>query len=112
EDERPQARRLRDPVLLTEEPAPRRPEHVIPLADAEVVDEVRKLPDEELHRPEVAAAFGEMRRPAVPELVIEDDGASVAGQAGERQQVVVGRAGAAVQEDERRRPVSAARTNL
>src|SRR5262245_15344011 len=79
EHERAQAGRLSDPVLLREEAAPRRAEHVIPIADAELLDEVRELPDEELHGPEVAAAVGQVRGSAVAELVVEDERAARAG---------------------------------
>ena len=92
-------------MLLPEEAAPRLAEDVVAVADPEVVDEVRELAHEELDRPEVGAALGQVRRLAVSELVVEDDGPAVVREIGEREEVVVRRARPAVQRDERRRPV-------
>src|SRR5262249_54460119 len=61
EDHRPQARRLRERVLLGEEAAPRRAEDVVAVVDTEVVEQVRELSDKELDRPEVAVAIAQMR---------------------------------------------------
>ena len=71
------------------------------VGDPERVDEVVQLADEEVDRPEVGAAVRVVRAAAVAELVVVDDGAAV-GEVGEREEVVVRRAGAAVEDDERR----------
>ena len=74
------------------------------VCDAQRVDEVVQLPDEELGSPELRAAVRVVRAAPVPDLVVMDDRAGAA-EIGEREEVVVCRAGAAVENDERRRPV-------
>ena len=100
EHERAQARRLCQRVLLAEKAAPGLAEDVVAAGDPECVDEVVQLADEEVDGPEVGAAVGVMRAPAVPDLVVVDDGAAV-GQVGEREEIVVRRARTAVKDDER-----------
>jgi hypothetical protein len=102
EDERAQPGRVRERVLLAEEAAPRLAEDVVAVGDSERVDEVVELANEELDRPEVGAPVRIVRAAAVPELVVVDDRAAV-GQVGDRQEIVVGGPGPAVQDDERRR---------
>ena len=87
-------------VLLAEEPAPRRAEHVVPAGDSERVDEVVELADEQVDGPEVAVPPLVVRRSAVADLVVEHHGA-VVGEVGQRQQVVVRRAGPPVERHER-----------
>ena len=94
-------RRLRECVLLRQEPAPRLAEDVVAVGDPERVDEVVQLADEELGRPELGPAVRVVRAAAVAELVVVDDRALV-GEVCEREEVVVRRAGAAVEDDERR----------
>ena len=74
---------------------------MVAVGDPERVDEVVQLADEEVDRPEVGAAVRIVRAAPVAELVVVDDGTSV-GEVGEREEVVVRRAGAAVEDDERR----------
>src|SRR5947209_5794654 len=95
---------MRERVLLAEEAAPRLDQTEVSIGDSERLDEVVQLPDEELDRTEVGAALGVVRRAAVPDLVVEDDRAAVSREVGHRKQVVVRRARAAVERDERRRP--------
>ena len=75
------------------------------VGDAERLDEVVQLADEEVDRPELGAALREVRAAAVAELVVEDDRAAVTREVADGEQVVVRRAGPAVQRDERRRAV-------
>ena len=99
-------------MLLGEEAAPRLAEHVVPVGDAEVVDEGGQLADEEVDGPEVGAAVRMMCGPSVAQLVVEDDGAATVlrvGEVGQRREVVVGGTGSAVQHDERRRAVRTGR---
>src|SRR5207237_6473708 len=70
-------------------------------ADAQRVDEVVQLADEEVDRPEVGAALRVVRAPSVAELVIEDDRAPALGEVGEGEQVVVRGAGPAMEHDQR-----------
>ena len=100
EDERAQAGRLRERVLLGEEPAPGLAQHVVAVGDPEGIDEVVELADEELDRPELGAAVGIVRAAAVADLVVVDDGA-VGREIREREEVVVRPARAAVEDDER-----------
>jgi len=74
---------------------------VVPVGDPERVDEIVELPDEQIDRPEVGAALRVVRTPAVADLVVEDDRAAVLREVGEHEQVVVRRAGAAVECDQR-----------
>jgi len=76
----------------------------VPRGDPEGRDEVLELAHEQVDRPEVAVSTLVVRRAAVADLVVEDDGAS-AGEVGQRQQVVVRRAGTAVERQQRRGPV-------
>ncbi len=78
EDERAQPGRLRERVLLREEAAPGLAEHVVAFGDPERLDEVVQLADEEVDRPEVGAAVRVVRAAAVAELVVVDDGPSLA----------------------------------
>ena len=100
EDERAQPGRVRERVLLAQEPAPGLAEDVVAVGDPERADEVVQLPDEQVDRPEVGAAVGVVGAAAVAELVVVDDGPAV-GEIGEREEVVVGRAWTAVKNDER-----------
>lgn len=95
--------------------APTLPEDVVVARDAEVREQVVELPHEEVGRPEgcVEAFLAQVRRVAVAELVVEDEGDVVAvgvGQGRQRQQVVVARAWSAVEQDER--PARAARRKV
>jgi hypothetical protein len=56
EDECAQPGRVRERVLLAEEPAPGLAEDVVAVGDPERADEVVQLPDEQVDRPEVGAA--------------------------------------------------------
>jgi len=76
---------------------------VVAPGDAELVDQAGQLGGEPGHGVVVGAAVGKVRRPAVAGLVVEDDGAAVVRQVDQGQQVVVGRARAAVHGDQRRR---------
>jgi hypothetical protein len=89
---------------LREKSAPRLAEHVVPPGDAERVDEVVQLPNEELGRPELGAAVRIVRAAPAAQLVVMHDRAAV-GEVDEREEVVVRPARAAVEDDERRRPV-------
>src|SRR5579862_4463672 len=80
--------------------------------DAERLDEVVQLAHEELDRPEVRAALGEVGAAPVAELVVVDDGAPLLGEVDEREQVVVARTRAAVEDDERRRHSGVVRTEV
>src|SRR5438477_7027084 len=93
---------MRERVLLAEEAAPGLAEDVVTVGDPERVDEVVKLANEQVDRPEVGAAVRVVRAPTVAELVVMDD-RPAAGEVGEREEVVVGRAWPAVKDDERRR---------
>ena len=73
---------------------------MVAAGDAERVDEVVELADEQVDRPEIRAALRVVRAPAVADLVVEDDRAPVLREVGEREQIVVRRAWAAVEGDE------------
>src|SRR2546422_8290530 len=73
---------------------------MVPAGDSERVDQVVKLADEQVDRPEIRAALRVVRAPAVADLVVEDDRAPVLREVGEREQIVVRRAWAAVEGDE------------
>jgi hypothetical protein len=49
---------------------------VVAVSNAQVLEQVRELADEELDRPELGATVRQMRRVAVPDLVVEDDRAA------------------------------------
>ena len=111
EDQRPQPGRVRERVLLPEEAAPGGAEHVVAACDAQRADQVVQLADEQIHRPEVGASLRIVRRATVPDLVVEDDRSAV-GEIRQRQQVVVGGARPAVQDDERRGRVRVVRPQV
>src|SRR6266550_5477075 len=73
---------------------------MVPAGDSERVDQVLELADEKVDRPEIRAALRVVRAPAVADLVVEDDRAPVLREVGEREQIVVRRAWAAVEGDE------------
>ena len=73
---------------------------MVPAGDSERVDQVVELADEQVDRPEIRAALRVVRAPAVADLVVEDDRAAVLREVGEREQIVVRRAWAAVEGDE------------
>ena len=86
-----------------EHPAPGLPEQVEVVGDAEVLDHGGQLLDEQLHAPERRVGVRQVRAAPAAELVVVHDRAAAArGQPGHGQRVVVGRAGPAVQDDERR----------
>ncbi len=93
---------MRQRVLLREEAAPRLAEHVVALSQAERVDEIVELADEEIDRPEVGAPLRVVRAAPVADLVVVDDGAAAVGQIRDREQVVVRRPRPAVEDDQRR----------
>ena len=70
------------------------------VGDPERLDEVVQLADEQLGLPELGAAVRVVRAAPVADLVVVDDRALVA-EIPEREEVVVGRAGPAVQRDKR-----------
>ena len=73
---------------------------MVPVGDSERVDQVVELADEKVDRPEIRAALRVVRAQPVADLVVEDDRATVLREVGEREQVVVRRAWAAVKGDE------------
>ena len=75
----------------------------MPIPDPERVDQIVQLADEEIDRPELGTAVREVTAAPIPELVVVDHRAAAAREIRHRQEVVVGRPGAAMQQDERRR---------
>src|SRR5256714_12075329 len=75
--ERFQPRWVCERVLLSQKAAPGGAEHVMPVGDPERVYEVVEVADEQRDRPEIGAAVGLVRAPAVADLVVEDDRAAV-----------------------------------
>jgi hypothetical protein len=89
-------------VQEREHAAPGLAEHVVAAVDPQVRGQRRQLALEQLRGPERRIGVGQVVGPAVAELVVED--ARAAGalvKLGDRLDVVVGRAGAAVAKDHR-----------
>src|SRR4030095_13148972 len=80
-----------------EHAAPGLPEHMIRGGDAEMLDEIVELVDEQLHGPEIGALVAQMRRKAAAQLIIMDDRADTLCQALEAIEIVVRRAGTAME---------------
>ena len=111
EDERAQPWGFVKRVLLRQETAPGLAEDVMAVGDPERVDEAVQFSNEQVDGPEVGAAIRIVSAAAVAELVVVDDGPR-AGEVREGEQVVVRRAGAAVEHDERRRSVGGAGSQI
>src|SRR5205814_5713224 len=111
ENDRPQSGRMGQRVLLGQEAAPGGTEDVMATGDPERIDEVVELADEQLDRPELGAALRVVRRASVSDLVVEDDRAAVR-EVGKRKQVVVRRARAAMERDQRRGGVRVVRVQV
>src|SRR4051812_17899108 len=88
-------------VLHREHAAPRLADDGVPLVDAEMARQRDELVLEELRRPEVGRRIGQVLAVATAELVVEDARAAVATEIGNRLDVVVRRAGAAVADHDR-----------
>ena len=90
-------------MLGEEHASPGLAEGPVAVFDAEMGEQVLKLGDKEVRRPEggVAHFLGQMRRFAAADLVVADCGDAVrGGEIGDWDEVVAWNAGAAVQEDE------------
>jgi hypothetical protein len=88
-------------VVHRQHPAPGLPDHVIAPGDPELIDERPELVLEELGGPERRVGVGQVIALAVAELVVEDARAPGAVQLGDRLDVVVRRARAAVADHDR-----------
>ena len=97
-----QARRVVERVLHREHPAPGLPDHGVPAGDAELRGQLDQLVLEELRRPELGGRVGQVLALAAADLVVEDAGAAVPAQLGDRLAVVVCGSGATVADDDRR----------
>jgi hypothetical protein len=88
-------------MLGAQHSTPRLAKEVIPVGDAELIEEILELVEKEVDGPEVGAFVSQMRRASVAELIVVDDRTSRAGDVGHRQQIVVCSARSAVGGDER-----------
>ena len=88
-------------MLRSEHAAPRLSEQVVTVNDAEGVEKVVQLLQEQVDGPEVAAPLGQVRRSPPAQLVVVDHGSTIVGQGGQREQVVMRATRSAVDHDER-----------
>ena len=76
------------------------------------VDEIVQLAHKQLDRPEVGTPIGEVRAAPIAQLVVVDDSPAIMREIRERQEVVVRRAGAAMENDQRRWSAGVVRTQV